>query len=129
MLQYADDTVLMIDCEGKYILNIKFLLYCFEWMSGLKINYNKSEVFVLRVEKEEASRVSNMLNCKLGQLPVSYLGIEMGDRQLYNKAVGKIMSKLGSRQDCWKNIFLSSGGRLILINSCLSSLSIYTMGF
>ena len=26
------------------IVNMKFLLYCFEWMTGLKINYHKSEV-------------------------------------------------------------------------------------
>lgn len=47
LLQYADDTILMVECNDEYILNLKFLLYCFEWMSGLKINFHKSEVFIV----------------------------------------------------------------------------------
>lgn len=58
LLQYTDDTILMIECEEVYILHLKFLLYCFEWLSGLKINYHKSEVYVLGVEKEEAVSLS-----------------------------------------------------------------------
>lgn len=122
LLQYADDTVLMIECEENYILNLKFLLYCFECMSGFKINYHKSVVFVLGVDDMEAIRVSNNFNCKLGQLPLTYLGIDIGDRQLTKKAAGKIMSKLDKRLDNWKNNLLSLGGQLILTNSCLSSL-------
>jgi hypothetical protein len=26
--------------------NMKFILYCFEWISGLKINYHKSDAFI-----------------------------------------------------------------------------------
>jgi hypothetical protein len=46
-LQYADDTIIFLSLEEQTILNTKFLLYCFEDMSGLKINYQKSEVFVV----------------------------------------------------------------------------------
>jgi hypothetical protein len=45
-VQYAEDTILMIDGKDTSILNMKFILYCFEWMSGLKINYQKSEAFI-----------------------------------------------------------------------------------
>ena len=98
-LQYADDTILMIDCEEEYILNLKFLLYCFEWMLGLKINYHKSEVYVLGVEKEVAISVANMLNCKSGQLPMTYLGIDIGERKINKNVAGRIISKLGRRLD------------------------------
>jgi hypothetical protein len=43
-VQYADDTILMCEGDERSIKNMKFLLYCFEWLSGLKINYHKSEV-------------------------------------------------------------------------------------
>jgi hypothetical protein len=43
-LQYADDIVLMIQNNDESILNLKLLVYCFENMSGMKINYHKSEV-------------------------------------------------------------------------------------
>lgn len=46
-----------------------------------------------------------------------------------DKAVGKIISKLENRLDTWKSSLLSSGGRLILVNSCLSNIPTYSMGF
>jgi membrane-associated protease RseP (regulator of RpoE activity) len=46
-LQYADGTIIFLSLDEQTILNTKFLLYCFEDMSGLKINYQKSEVFVM----------------------------------------------------------------------------------
>jgi hypothetical protein len=55
-LQYVDDTVVFIDMDDQSIMNIKLILYCFENMSGLKIDYDKSEIFVLvrtlEVERE-----------------------------------------------------------------------------
>lgn len=99
LLQYADDTVLMLECDDKSILNLKFLLYYFEWMSGLKINCHKSEVFVLGVDQLEALKISSKFNCKLGVLHLTYLGIEIGDRHINKKAAGRIMSKLEKRLD------------------------------
>ena len=52
--------MIMIECENEGFLHLKFLLYCFEWMLGLKINYHKSEVYVLGVDNEEANRVANI---------------------------------------------------------------------
>lgn len=45
-LQYVDDTVLFMIKDDANIVTIKFLLYCLEEMSGLKINYQKSEMIV-----------------------------------------------------------------------------------
>ena len=38
-LQYADDTVILMDNDSQTLSNMKFLLYCFEWLTGLRINY------------------------------------------------------------------------------------------
>jgi hypothetical protein len=46
-LQYADDTLILIQNSDEDITNLKFLLMCFEDMSGLKINYHKSEVIAM----------------------------------------------------------------------------------
>jgi hypothetical protein len=37
----------MIEATENSIRNLKVILYCFEWLTGLKINFNKSEVFCL----------------------------------------------------------------------------------
>lgn len=80
--QYADDTVIMIDGSDDSIAKLKLILYCFEWMPGLKINYHKSEVFVFGESQVDKERKANMLNCVLGELPLKYLGIPISDRYL-----------------------------------------------
>lgn len=50
-LQYADDTILFTKASEDNVLALKFLLYCFEEMSRMKINYRKSEVYVLGCPK------------------------------------------------------------------------------
>jgi retron-type reverse transcriptase len=81
-LQYADDTILLCENDIQSITNMKFLLYCFEWMSGLKINYHKSEVVTFGVDKENEDNIANMLNCKVGSLPMKYLGFPISDKRL-----------------------------------------------
>jgi hypothetical protein len=73
-LQYADDTVLLLDYDEDSFAAVKFVLYCFEAMSGLKINYQKSEVFGICVGSEELRRVANIFNCNVGEFPMTYLG-------------------------------------------------------
>lgn len=70
-----------------------------------------------------------MLNCKLGELPVKYLGIPVSDRMLGINAFLGITSKMMKHLDPWKGKLMSSGGKLILTNTCLSSLPLYSMGF
>ena len=45
-LQYVDETLLFCRTEEHYLRTLKVLVYGFEMASGLKINFNKSCVFV-----------------------------------------------------------------------------------
>ena len=45
ILQYADDTILFMDHDLDEARNLKLLLCAFEELSGLKINFHKSELF------------------------------------------------------------------------------------
>lgn len=128
-IQYADDTVIMIDGSYESIVNLKLFLYCFEWFSGLKINFHKSKVYVFGCSRPEQEEMANMLNCRLGGLPMKYLGILISDKHLEMEAFRDTYDKMRKRLDPWKGKNLSSGGRLILTNSCLSILPIYIMGF
>ena len=77
-----DDTLILIQNEELDIANLKFLLLCYEDMSGLKINFHKSEVFVLEQPLQEQQRITHMFNCKLGEFPFIYLGLPISDRKL-----------------------------------------------
>jgi hypothetical protein len=127
-LQYADDTLIFVQYNEQHISNLKFLLMCFEEMSRLKINYHKSEVMFMGQSPVIMQRVADMLNCKLGEFSFVYLGLPISDRNLTMDQWLFLIQKLGIRIESWLGRFLSSGGRLILSNSCLASLPMFAMG-
>jgi hypothetical protein len=45
ILQYVDDTIIFLDHNLEQAKNLKLLLCAFEQLSGLKINFHKSEIF------------------------------------------------------------------------------------
>ena len=47
ILQYADDTIIFMENDLSKARNLKMLLYIYEMMVGLKINFMKSEIFVI----------------------------------------------------------------------------------
>nr|AAP53772.1 retrotransposon protein, putative, unclassified [Oryza sativa Japonica Group] len=98
-------------------------------MSGMKINYQKSEVYVLGVPKEEEELYVDMLNCKVGSLPFTYLGLPMGVGKVGKRDLLPIMQKIEKRLQSWHSGHLSYGGREIRINTFLSSVPMYAMGF
>jgi hypothetical protein len=129
LLQYDDNTVVLLEMTDMNILHTKFMLYCFENMYGMKINYHKSEVFVLGCDVEEQKRVSRMLYCKLGHLPMVYLGMPIGESKLYNAHLLPLVGKLTKRMDPWQGKLMSSAARLTLSNACLENIVMFQMVF
>jgi hypothetical protein len=61
--QWADMLIIIRYSEMD---NLKFLLMCFDAMSGLKINFDKSEAMIVGCKLEDQLRVAHMMNYKLG---------------------------------------------------------------
>jgi hypothetical protein len=76
VLQYADDTVIFMDNLEK-AKNMKLLLCAFEQLSGLKIDFHKSELFCYGVAKANQFEYAQIFGCDLGTYPFKYLGIPM----------------------------------------------------
>ena len=53
ILQYADDTIICLKDDIEVARNMKLLLYLYEIMSGLKINFAKSEVYMINGDNEK----------------------------------------------------------------------------
>ena len=66
VLQYADDTILCLKDEVEVARNTKLLLYLFKEMAGLKINFDKSEVVM--VKDDDKKKTYSMLKCSIVQL-------------------------------------------------------------
>lgn len=128
-LQYADDTIILVENNDLQLAKLKFLLLCFEAMSGLKINDNKSEVLVVGCPPMEQKRIANFLNCGLGSFPIKYLGIPLSPFKLKASDFIPIEQKISTRVAPWRGKYNTLGEKVILINACLSCLPMYNMGF
>ena len=78
ILQYVDDTIFLGDASMANVAAIKAILWSFELVSGLKINFSKSCFGAFGVSEEWVKIAANMLNFRLLLLPFSYLGIPIG---------------------------------------------------
>jgi hypothetical protein len=63
ILQYAGDTILLIQDDMEQIIHMKLILYMFEAMSGLKINFLKSEIIIVLHDDEKKLMYSNIFGC------------------------------------------------------------------
>jgi len=129
ILQYADDTILFMDHDLEKARNMKLLLSAFEQVSGLKINFHKSELFCFGNAQDHLDQYVELFVRKSGDFPTRYLGIPIHFRQLRNDGWRKVEERFERQLSSWKGKHLSIGGRLTLINSVLSSLPMYMMSF
>jgi hypothetical protein len=85
VLQYADDTIMCLKDDIDNARNMKFLLYLYEMMSGLKINFSKSEVIVINGDNDKNSQIADLFNCQVGAFPIKYLGVPVSPSRLHVK--------------------------------------------
>jgi len=99
-LQFADDTLLFCEANEMFLRNIKSILLSFEEFSGLAVNYSKSGFMVFGKEDEWATQLAAQLECKLVQLPITYLGVPLGANMRkvssWQCVIDKIQDRLNS---------------------------------
>lgn len=127
ILQYADDTICLIQDSLEYAKNLKFILCIFEQLTGLKVNFHKSEVFCLGEAAERQDSYSQMFTCQIGRLPMKYLGVPIDQVRIHNKDWKPVEEKIEKKLGCWQGKLLAIGGRVALINSSISSVPLYMM--
>ena len=129
ILQYADDTILFMEHNLEQAKNLKLLLCAFEQLSGLKINFHKSELFCFGEAQAVQMEYEQIFGCSQGMFPFRYLGIPMHYRRLQNSVWKRVDERFQNRLSGWKGKLLSAGGKLVLINSVLSSLPLFMFSF
>ena len=76
-LLFADDTILFCDASRDQLPSIRLVLSCFQAFTGLKINVGKSEIVPVG-EVNNLDALANILQCRVGSLPMKYLGMPLG---------------------------------------------------
>jgi hypothetical protein len=129
ILQYADDTILFMEHNLEKAVNMKLILCIFEQLSGLKINFHKSEIFCFGKAEDEVDQYKSIFGCEAGSLPFKYLGIPIHYRRLLNKEWNPVADRFEKKLGCWEGKLLSYGDRIILINWVLTSLPMFMLSF
>ena len=69
--------------------------------------------------------LANILRCKVGSLPMKYLGMPLGTSYKTTFIWNPILERMEKKLSGWKRIYLSKGGRLTSLKSTLSRLLTY----
>jgi hypothetical protein len=129
-LQYADDTILFVDKYEEKAENLKWVLNYFDLMSGMRVNYYKSEVVSINIEqREEIDSFARIFGCSMGEFPIKYLGIPLHHSKLRREDLQSLVDKIIKRIAGWRGKLLTQAGRLILIKTCLASIPVYLLSF
>ena len=123
-LFFADDTILFCDASREQLLSIRFTLTCFQAFTSLKVNVGKSEIVPIG-EVGHIQSLANIFQCKVGSLPMTYLGMPLGASYKIASIWNPILERMEKKPSRWKCLYLSKGGRLTLLKSTLSSLPTY----
>jgi hypothetical protein len=112
ILQYADDTIFCLKDDMDNDRNVKLLLYLYEMMSGLKINFTKSEVILIHGDEGKCVELDELFNCQIGCFPIKYLGVPVIPSRLHVKDWNPVIEKNEKKLAIWKggdNVFCWKG--------------------
>jgi len=106
---------------------MRVVLHIFAAMSGLKVNFHKSELVGVNVSRSWL--LEEAVNCKISTLPITYLGLPVGGDFRRLNFREPVLVHIKSRLSSWKSKHLYFGGRLVLLKSILTSLLVYAISF
>lgn len=75
--QFADDTPIFCDARVEEVKTLKFTLCWFDLCSGLKISFEKCQLFGIQVESQLVDDLANVFSCKVRVFPLTYLGLSL----------------------------------------------------
>jgi hypothetical protein len=78
IIQYADDTLLILPTELDKIVALKNLLNDFSLSIGLRVNFHKSSMVPINLSDERLRLLSAAFGCQVASLPFTYLGFPLG---------------------------------------------------
>lgn len=121
-LQYADDTLILIKGDADQATTLKEILDSFASFSGLQINYHKSTLVPIHLNDSTKELVTQILQCPASSLSCSYLGLPLSTTKVTHNMLVPVISKVDRYLARWMP--LSTGRRLTMINSVISSINI-----
>jgi len=126
IVQYADDTLIIMEGDGRQIFLLKTILQNFSDSTGLKVNYNISMMLPINMTESRLDHLAKTFGCSKGTLPFTYLGLPLGTTKPrivdFLTLVNKCEKRLGGISN-----MLNQAGKLQITNIVLSAMPTYYM--
>lgn len=126
IIKYADDTLIILKAKETQLHVLQEILQQFHASTGLKVNFQKSNLIPLNMTTERGHHFADLLTCKIGTLPFTYLGLPLGTAKPKIEEFMPMIKRIESRLTCFSSM-LSYGGKLQLVNSVFSTLPTFQM--
>jgi hypothetical protein len=126
ILQYADDTLIIMEGCGRHLFTLKALLSSFATSTGFTVNISKSMIVPINLSEDRTNHLAATFGCSVGSFPFTYLGLPLGLTKprvedflpLVNRCERRLIST---------SLFLSQAGKLQMVNSVFTSLPTFFM--
>lgn len=120
IMQYDDDTIIIMEGDPIQLFFLKALLNYFSMCTGLKVNFSKSMMVPINVSEDRFIILAETFGCSRGSFPFTYLGLPL----CISKP--RVHDFLPLLNRCEKRLtglssFLNQAGRLQMTNAAFSS--------
>ena len=116
-----------MDASADHARHLKWILACFEKLSGLCINFHKSDLHTINLDEETAKEFPQIFCCQIGDFPFKYLGVPLHFKKLRREDIQPIIDRIIRKISGWLGRHLSYRGKLILLTTCIASIPTYLM--
>jgi hypothetical protein len=94
VLQYADDTLLILRADVASARRVRRLLESFARATGLCINFHKSTLVPMHVDVGTVEDIHAILGCRMEGFPQTYLGLPLSAEKLRLAAFAPLIAKV-----------------------------------
>lgn len=126
VVQYDDDTLIVMQACAKQLFSLKGILNTFIESTGLKVNFDKSQMIPVNVLQTKMEILPRTFGCQQGSLLFTYLGLPLGTCKPKILDFFPLIQRIDRRLTGYAT-YLSIGGRLTMVNSIFSHLPTFYM--
>ena len=107
---FADDVALVVKPVEREIRVAMQIFELFGDASGLRVNYLKSAVTLIRCEQIDCGHLLQLLPCQAALFPCTYLGLPLSTKRLPKACLQSYVEKLALRLPSWRGNMLDVQG-------------------
>ncbi len=127
--QYADDTMLTLKYSEACLKRAIDILDNFEKLSGLKVNFDKSEIMPLGPIKHNYEILLPESRINWCEGPIKSLGVILchNTEELVNINYARAITKMETAMNIWQKRYLTLYGKIVVTNTFIISQLVYLM--